>query len=82
MDNTVVLTYFLKMGVAKDLQMAFLSKQIWELLVMKKVIVTVDYLPSGLNKGADIESCHKTDSSEWTLALSVLQRIFVKMGKP
>ena len=64
MDNTVVLTYFLKKGVAKDLQMPFLSKQIWELLVMKKVIVTVDYLPSGLYKGADIESCHKTDSSE------------------
>ena len=35
----------------KNLQMACLSKQIWELLLRKKVTVT-----------ADIESCRKTDS--------------------
>ena len=82
MDNAVVLTYFLKIGVTKNLQMVFLSKQIWELLVRKKVIVTTGYLPSALNKDADIESSHKTDSSEWALAPSVFQRICVKMGNP
>ena len=41
-----------------------------------------EYLPSALNKHADIESRRKTDSLEWKLAPSVFQRLCVKMGKP
>ena len=59
-----------------------LPKQIWELLLRKKVTVTAEYLPSALNKHADIESHPKTDSSEWKLAPLVLQRLCVKMEKP
>ena len=82
MDKIVTLTYFLKMGDTKNLQMVCLSKQIRKLLLRKKVTVTVEYLPSTLNKHADIESRRKTDSSEWKLAPSVFQRLCVKMTKP
>ena len=64
MDNLVALAYFLKMGATKNLQMVCLSKQILQLLLSKKVIVTAEYLPSTLNKHADIESRQRTDSSE------------------
>ena len=50
-------------------KMVCLSKHIWELLLRKKVIMAAKYLPSVLNKHVDIESCCKTDSSEWKLAL-------------
>ena len=44
--------------------------------------MAAEYLPSALNKHADIESRRKTDSSEWKLAPSVFQKFCVKMGKP
>ena len=44
--------------------------------------MTAEYLPSALNKHADIESRRKTDFSEWKLAPSVFQRLCVKIGKP
>ena len=56
MNNIVALTYFLKMGSTKNLQMVCLSKKIRKLLLRKKVTVTAEYLPSALNKHADIES--------------------------
>ena len=56
MDNIVALTYLLKMGGAKNLQMVCLSRQIWEMLLRKKVTVTTEYLPSRLSKHADIET--------------------------
>ena len=59
--------YFLKMGGIKNLQMSCLSKQIWELLLRKKVTVTAEYLPSAPKKHAGIESRYKTDSSDWKL---------------
>ena len=68
-------------GGTRNLQMVSLSKQIWKLLLRKKVTVTAEYLPSAMNKHADIESCRKTYSLEWKLAPSVFQRLRVKMGK-
>ena len=61
MNNIVTLTYFLKMGATKNLQMVCLSRQIKELLLRKKVTVTVEYLPSAL----------KIDCSEWKLVPSL-----------
>ena len=46
-----------------------------ETAIKKKVTVTAEYLPSAMNKDADIESRRKTDFSEWKLAPSVFQRI-------
>ena len=81
MDNIVDLTYFLKMGDTKNLQMVCLSRHIWELLLRKQVTVTAEYLSSGLNRHADIESCRKIDSSEWKLAPSLLQILCVIMER-
>ena len=44
-------------------------KQIWELLLRKKITVTAEYLPSLLNRYADIESRLKADPSEWKLSV-------------
>ena len=84
MVNIVALTFFPKIGGGghKNITNDLSSKQIWKLLLRKKVTVTAEYLPSALNKHADIESHPKTDSSEWKLAPLVLQRLCVKMEKP
>ena len=44
----------------KNLHMVCLYKQIWELVLRKKVTVTAEYLVSTLNKYADKESHRKT----------------------
>ena len=69
MDNIVTLTYFLKMGDKKFLQMYCIYTQIWGLLLRKKATVVAEFLHSALNRYADIESRRKTGSSEWKLAL-------------
>ena len=56
-------------------------KQIWQLLLRKKVTVTAEYLPSALNKHVDKESRRKANSSKWKLAPSLFQRLCVKKGK-
>ena len=50
MEYIVALTYFLKMGDTKNLQMVCLSKQIWKLLLSKKV--TDSRVPSQCTKQA------------------------------
>ena len=50
MEYIVALTYFLKMGGTKNLQMVCLSKQIWKLLLSKKV--TDSRVPSQCTKQA------------------------------
>ena len=53
-DNIVALTYFKKMGRTKNYKMTILSKEILEMLISKQIIITVEYLPSSLNKLADL----------------------------
>ena len=43
----------------KNSEMVCVSKQISELPLRNKVTVTAEYVPSALNKHADIESRHK-----------------------
>ena len=59
-----------------------LSKEIWEMLISKQIMITVEYLPSSLNKVADVESCRKVDSSEWVLWRHVFRNLCLKLGTP
>ena len=48
-------------------------KEIWEILISEQVMITVEYLPSSLNKVA--ESRRKVDSSKWVLCRQFLSEI-------
>ena len=61
-------------------KMTILSKEIWEMLISKQIMITVEYLPSSLNNVADLESCHKVDSSECVLCRHVLPNLCLKLG--
>ena len=67
MDNIVALTYLKRMGGSKNQKMTILSKEIWEILISKQIMITVEYLTSSLNKVAGLESRRKVDFSEWVL---------------
>ena len=45
-------------------------------------MITVEYLPSPLNKVADLESRSKVDSSEWVLCRQLLHNLCLKLGTP
>ena len=71
---------FGKMGGTKNQKITILSKEIWEILTSKQIMITVEYLPSSLNKVADLESCCKVDSSESVLCGHVLYNLCLKLG--
>ena len=64
-----------KNGETKNQKMTTLSKEIWEILILEQIMITVEYLPSFLNKVADLESCCKVDSSEWVLCQHVFHNL-------
>ena len=82
MDNIVALTYLKKMGGTKNQKMTILSKEIWEMLISKQIMINVEYLPSSLNKVADLESCRKVNLSEWVLCRHVFHNLCLKLGTP
>ena len=49
------------------------------MLISKQIMITVEYLPSSLNKVADLESRCKVDSSEWVLFRNVFQNFSLKL---
>ena len=48
--------------------MIALSKEIWEVLLKKNKAISVEYLPSTVNKEADWESWNSRESSNWKLS--------------
>ena len=68
MDNIVALKYLKKMGGTKNQKIIILSKEIWEILILEQIMITVEYLPTSLDKVVDLESCRKVTSSELVLS--------------
>ena len=66
-DNTVALTYLLKMEETHNLKLVQLPKEIWDHFLQCRITVTAEYLPSKLNVTADSESRNYSDSLEWKL---------------
>ena len=63
--------------------MTILSKEIWEILISKQIMITVEYQPSSLNKVADLESRRKVDSSEWVSTVDMsFANLCLKSGTP
>ena len=82
MDNIVVLIYLKKMGGNKNQKMTILSKEIREMLTSKQIMITMEYLPSSLNKVTDLESHRKVDPSEWVICQHVFHNLCLKLGTP
>jgi len=82
MDNTSALAYIAKMGGTQNKVMIDLSRKIWEYLISKGIMITVEYLPGKLNVSADWESRNVQDSSEWRLDHRVFNRICQAFGTP
>ena len=82
MDNMVALTYLVKMGGTNNHILVKLTKQIWDFLISRGIILTAEHLPSHLNVEADYESRHVSDSSEWKLNRSVFRQVCSHLGSP
>ena len=62
-DNATALRYLTKMEGVKSLEMIKLSKEIWDYLLSRGIIITTEYLPSKLNTIANRKFREKVDSS-------------------
>ena len=62
--------------------MTILSQKTWEILISEQIIITVEYLPSSLNKVADLKSRRKVDSSEWVLSRHAFCNLCLKLETP
>ena len=82
MDNTTAIAYLLKMGGTKNAILTEIAKEIWHFLLPKNITVTAEYIPSILNKGADFQSRHVEDSSQWKLLPSIFHKIRKRWGCP
>ena len=76
MDNIVALPYIAKMGGGgggthnKDLSQ--LAKEIWDYLLVNRIMITVEYLPGTLN----VEARSVTNFSEWKLNPLIFKMIY------
>ena len=56
MDNIGALSYLEKMKGTQGKVFSTLSKEIWNYLLDKGILLTAEYLPGALNKEADFQS--------------------------
>ena len=66
----------------KNQKMTILSKEIWEILISKQIMINVEYQPSSLNEAADLESRRKVDPSEWVHCRHVFRKSLSKIRNP
>jgi hypothetical protein len=81
-DNISALTYLIKMGGTKCVPLMEKTKEIWDFLLSKGIMVTAEYLPTDLNVEADAESRDVMDWSEWKLDTHVFNQICWTLGHP
>ena len=79
-DNTVALSYLIKMGGTKSWELTKISKKIWHYLL--EIRLTAEWIQTQLNIVADWESRNVKDSTEWKLSQTIFQKICKAMGTP
>ena len=83
MDNKVAPSCLEKIrGDTQSKTLITLSKEVWEYLLVREIMITAEYFPGTLNKEADFQSRTVKDSSEWKLKPQIFQSICQKWGKP
>ena len=81
-DNKTALSYLVKMGGTKSVQLVEKTKQIWDFLLEKGIMITAEYIPSELNVEADRESREVSDWSEWKLHPWLFREVCSTYGTP
>ena len=71
-----------KNGGTKNVTLIEITKRIWEYLLSNGITLTVEYIPSRLNKSPDWESRDMQDSSKWKLKPTVFRKVCNILGKP
>ena len=67
-------------GVTQNKEMIAISKEIWEFVLSKGIMITTEYLSGRLNVSADWASRNFQDSSKWLLSPRVFQKTCAKWG--
>ena len=80
MDNTSAVAYIQKMGGTRSPQLLAVAQELWDFCLEKDILLSAEYLPGHLNVGADWESRHLSDSSDWRLDKSLFQAINSRWG--
>ncbi len=76
-DSKVALSYIVKQGGTKSLNLLNRAKEIWDYLELKQIELVVEWLPTKLNVEADFQSRNVQDPTEWKLD----PKIFVAIGE-
>ena len=63
------------MRETENQKMAMLSEKIWEILISRQLMTTLEYPPSSLNKVADLENCRKGPIWMGPLSTCLLQSL-------
>ena len=75
LNNVAALSYLIKTGGTHNKVLSDISRKIWDYLPGKGITITVEYLPSALNKEANFQSRTKLDPK-------VFQKICRKLEVP
>ena len=82
MDNMAALSCLVKMGGMNNQDLVDLSKQIWNYLIAKQIILTAEHLTGTLNKDADFECENVKDKGLKRMMLNreIFQRLCSNLG--
>ena len=81
-DNTTVCQYINRQGGAKLTQLCNLTMRLWEYTIAHKVTLKAVHIMGNKNILADILSRQRVLVTEWSLSISVVEKLFQIWGKP
>ena len=74
-DNTTKVAYLNAMGGIKSLNCNEMAVQIWEWCSLRNIWISASHIPGSKNVEADKESRKINDSTEWSLSMTVYNRL-------
>ena len=74
-DNTTTVAYLNAMGGIKSLNCNDMAVQIWEWCSLRNIWISASHIPGSKNVEADKESSKSNDSTEWSLSMTVYNRL-------
>ena len=74
-DNTTTVAYLNAMGGIKSLNCNDMAVQIWECCSLRNIWISASHIPGSKNVEADKESRKSNDSTEWSLSMTVYNRL-------
>ena len=81
-DNTTVISYINSMGGCHSLECDTITKDIWTWAIAKNIWLSAAFIPGKINRVADKMSREFNPKLEWTLNLSVFNKIVQRFSRP